>query len=150
MRVLIQRVTQARVEVAQQVVAEVDSGLLLFLGITADDDASDIDWLVRKIAQLRIFPDDEGVMNRSALEVQAQFLVISQFTLHASTRKGNRPSYIRAAGPDKAVPLYEQFVQALKDFSGAPVKTGVFGADMQVHLCNNGPVTIWIDSKNKE
>jgi D-tyrosyl-tRNA(Tyr) deacylase len=150
MRVLIQRVREARVEVDSQSTGAIGTGLLLFLGITTDDEASDIDWLVRKIVQLRIFPDEQGVMNRSALEAGGRFLVISQFTLHASTKKGNRPSYIRAAPPEQAIPLYEQFVQALEEASGTAVETGIFGADMQVHLLNDGPVTIWIDSKNRE
>lgn len=150
MRVLIQRVREARVEVDQQSTGAIGTGLLLFLGITTDDEASDIDWLVRKIVQLRIFPDEQGVMNRSALEAGGRFLVISQFTLHASTKKGNRPSYIRAAPPEQAIPLYEQFVQALQEASGTTVETGIFGADMQVHLLNDGPVSIWIDSKNRE
>ena len=126
------------------------TGLLILLGVEEVDTLEDIDWLVRKIANLRIFNDENGVMNRSVQEVGGALLVVSQFTLFASTRKGNRPSYIRAAKPDFSIPMYERFVEYLEEVSGIVVKTGVFGADMKVGLQNDGPVTILIDSKNKE
>lgn len=125
-------------------------GLLVLLGIEADDNQEDIDWLCRKLSQLRIFGDEAGLMNRSIQEVEGSFLVVSQFTLHASTKKGNRPSYIKAARPEVAIPLYEAFVQTLASVSGRPVGTGEFGADMKVSLLNDGPVTILIDTKQKE
>lgn len=125
-------------------------GLLVLLGIEADDNQEDIDWLCRKLSQLRIFGDEAGLMNRSIQEVEGSFLVVSQFTLHASTKKGNRPSYIKAARPEVAIPLYEAFVQNLASVSGRPVGTGEFGADMKVSLLNDGPVTILIDTKQKE
>lgn len=150
MRALIQRVTEASVEVAGKVVGKIEDGLLIFLGIEAADTAEDIDWLSKKVTNLRIFSDEEGKMNRSVTDIGGSFLVISQFTLHASTRKGNRPSYIRAAHPDVAIPLYEEFAKTLKQTSGLKVETGIFGAYMEVRLLNDGPVTIWMDSKNKE
>jgi len=124
--------------------------MVILLGIGHDDSESDIDWLVQKTVQLRIFPDDTGIMNRSILESGGDILLISQFTLHASTRKGNRPSYIAAARPEQAIPLYTTFIQKLTQSLGKSVTTGTFGADMQVELVNNGPVTIWMDSKAKE
>jgi D-tyrosyl-tRNA(Tyr) deacylase len=130
--------------------ATIDKGMLVLLGIEHDDNIGDIDWLVGKLTRLRIFADEEGVMNRSIQETGGSFLVVSQFTLHASTKKGNRPSYIRAANPDTAIPLYEKFVSALQKESGLIVKTGWFGANMQVSLENDGPVTIIIDTKNRE
>lgn len=145
---VIQRVSQAAVHIGGQQKAQIGSGLLILIGIEEADGAEDIDWLTRKIVNLRIFNDDQGVMNRSLLETGGELLVVSQFTLHASTKKGNRPSYIKAARPETAIPLYEQFIQSLRDQS-APVQTGEFGADMQVSLINDGPVTILVDTKNK-
>ncbi|QRX62656.1 D-tyrosyl-tRNA(Tyr) deacylase [Dysgonomonadaceae bacterium zrk40] len=150
MRVLIQRVSRAAVTIGGEIKSSIDNGLLLFVGIEEEDDDNDIEYLCRKIVQLRIFDDLNGVMNLSVSDVAGELLVVSQFTLHASTRKGNRPSYIRASKPEKAIPLYEKFCQALEQHSGRRVQTGEFGADMQVALNNNGPVTIWIDSKNRE
>lgn len=150
MRVLIQRVARASVTIAGEQVSAIGAGLLVLVGITHDDNDEDIAWLTKKIVQLRIFDDEAGVMNRDVREVGGEILVVSQFTLMAATRKGNRPSYIHAAGEAIAVPLYERFVAALSQALGRPVPTGRFGADMQVELVNNGPVTIWIDSHNKE
>lgn len=150
MRVLIQRVARASVTIAGEQVSAIGAGLLVLVGITHDDNDEDIAWLTKKIIQLRIFDDEAGVMNRDVREVGGEILVVSQFTLMAATRKGNRPSYIHAAGEAIAVPLYERFVAALSQALGRPVPTGRFGADMQVELVNNGPVTIWIDSHNKE
>ena len=150
MRVVIQRVKSASVTVDQQVVGQVGSGLLVFVGIEDADEPDDIQWLSGKITQLRIFADDQGVMNRSVLDSDGDILLVSQFTLHASTRKGNRPSYIRAARPEKAIPLYEQMISQLETDLGKPIATGSFGADMQVALVNDGPVTILIDSRNRE
>ena len=149
MRVVIQRVSSAAVTIGGEVRSKIGPGLLVLLGIGPDDGAEDIDWLVRKVAGLRIFGDDAGVMNRSVVEVGGEALVVSQFTLMASTKKGNRPSYIGAAGHELAIPLYESFCQALAEAIGRPVGTGEFGADMQVSLVNDGPVTICIDSKNR-
>ncbi len=150
MRVLIQRVSEAWVRIEGVEAARIGPGLLLFVGIETDDTEEDIPWLVKKVSQLRIFADEQGLMNRSVQDVAGELLVISQFTLHASTKKGNRPSYIRAARPEQAVPLYERFVEALRRESGRPVKTGRFGAHMEVGLVNDGPVTIWMDSRNRE
>ena len=150
MRVGIQRVSSASVSIGGRVRSAIGPGLLILLGIGHEDGPEDIDWLVRKTAALRIFADDEGVMNRSVLDVGGEALVVSQFTLMASTKKGNRPSYIGAAGHEKAIPLYEQFCTALSAAIGRPVGTGEFGADMQVALTNDGPVTICIDSRNRE
>ncbi len=150
MRLLIQRVTEAAVAIGGETKSSIGSGLLLLLGIEAEDGEEDIDFLCRKTVNLRIFDDANGVMNKSILETAGEILVVSQFTLHASTKKGNRPSYIRAAKPEIAVPLYHHFCHSLSASLGKPVQTGEFGADMQVHLVNNGPVTIWIDSKNRE
>lgn len=150
MRVLIQRVTEASVTIEGSVKSAIGPGLLVLVGIENEDAVEDIDWLCKKIIQLRIFSDGEGKMNLSVLDTQGQILVISQFTLHASTKKGNRPSYIKAARPEVAIPLYEQFVDRLSIALGQPVRTGEFGADMKVRLLNDGPVTIWIDSKNRE
>ncbi|HLT74934.1 MAG TPA: D-aminoacyl-tRNA deacylase [Ohtaekwangia sp.] len=146
---VIQRVSSASVTIDQAVHSQIGSGLLILLGIEDADGAEDIEWLANKIYNLRIFNDDNGVMNRSAGDEGAEFLVVSQFTLHASTKKGNRPSYIRAAKPDIAIPLYEAFVTALQKLSSTEVMTGKFGADMKVALVNDGPVTIIIDTKNK-
>jgi len=150
MRVVIQRTKEASVTIEGNVKSAIETGMLILLGIEPMDDLSDIEWLCKKITNLRIFPDDAGVMNRSVVDVKGSILVISQFTLFASTKKGNRPSYIRAAKPDIAIPLYETFVKNLKMVSGRPVGTGEFGADMKVSLINDGPVTILIDSKNRE
>ena len=149
MRVVIQRVSQASVVINDQIKGEISKGYMILLGIETEDSQEDIDWLVKKINGLRIFNDDEGKMNLTLADVGGVILVISQFTLHASTKKGNRPSYIKAARPEQAIPLYESFISALKA-SGNNVETGEFGADMKVSLTNDGPVTIVIDSKNKE
>lgn len=150
MRVVIQRVSQASVTIGKEVVSKIDQGFLILLGIEHEDNREDLEWLVKKIVALRIFSDAEGHMNLSIQEVNGSFIVVSQFTLHASTKKGNRPSFIRAARPEQAIPLYEQFVEQLKADSGLPVQTGSFGADMKVALINDGPVTILMDSKNRE
>lgn len=150
MRALIQLVSEASVRVDSGISGSIKDGFLILLGIEEADDQDDIDWLTKKITQLRIFPDAEGKMNQSILDIGGRMLVVSQFTLHASTKKGNRPSYIRAARPAQAIPLYESFVKKLELVSGTKVETGVFGAHMEVSLLNNGPVTIWIDTKNKE
>jgi D-aminoacyl-tRNA deacylase len=150
MRVVLQRVTSATVTVSEKIVAEIQKGLLVLVGIEAADTQEDIDWLVTKITQLRIFGDANGVMNLSVEEMNGDVLVVSQFTLHAATKKGNRPSYIKAARPEIAIPIYEKFVSSLETKLGKKVPTGVFGADMKVALLNDGPVTIIIDSKNKE
>ena len=149
MKVVIQRVLEASVVINNQTVADIKSGLLILLGIVNEDNTEDIDWLCNKIINLRIFPDENNVMNRSLLEAQGEIIVVSQFTLHASTKKGNRPGYIKAAKPDVAIPLYEEFVSRLQTTLGKPIQTGEFGADMKVYLVNDGPVTIIIDSKNK-
>lgn len=150
MRVVIQRVQHASVSINQQVKSAIGRGLLILLGIEEADTTDDIDWLVRKISQLRIFDDEAGVMNRSVMDVGGQALVVSQFTLMASYKKGNRPSYIRAAGHATAIPFYEAFCHRLSEAMGQPVGTGEFGADMKVELLNDGPVTICMDTKNKE
>lgn len=150
MRVVIQRVTEASVNIKGRIHASIGRGLLVFLGIEPGDGQEDADWICGKLAKMRVFPDLEGVMNRSIQEERGEFLVISQFTLHASTKKGNRPSYIKAAKPDHAVPLYEYVLDKLWMESNRPVKAGVFGADMKVSLVNDGPVTILMDSKRKE
>ena len=150
MRALIQRVSEASVTIDGEVHSQIATGLLILLGIATDYGEEDLDWLCKKIVNLRIFPDDQGVMNRSLLETGGELLVVSQFTLHASTKKGNRPSYIRAAKPEHAIPLYDAFCRELAKHSGRNVMTGEFGADMKVALVNDGPVTIWIDSQNKE
>lgn len=150
MRVLIQRVSRASVTIDNKLKSSVSAGLLILLGIENEDTQEDIDWLCAKIANLRIFDDENGIMNLSVMDVDGEILVVSQFTLHASVKKGNRPSYIKAAKPDISIPLYEKFCKTLSQLTGKPVQTGEFGADMKVELVNNGPVTIWIDSKNKE
>ena len=150
MRVVIQRTTHASVTINGQQKSAIGKGMLILVGIEDSDDTEDIDWLCRKIVNLRIFDDENGVMNRSILETKGDILVVSQFTLHASTKKGNRPSYIRAARPEISVPLYEQFCSALGLALGKPVETGDFGADRKVELLNDGPVTSCIDTKNKE
>lgn len=150
MRVLIQRVRQASVEIAGEEFSRIGRGLLILAGIEAADGEEDIEWLCRKCTSMRIFDDEEGVMNLDVTQVGGQIMVVSQFTLHASTRRGNRPSYVRAAPEAVSHPLYERFVERLEQVAGRHVATGVFGADMQVSLVNDGPVTIWIDSKNRE
>ncbi len=150
MRAVIQRVSSASVTIDGTVKSAIGPGLLVLLGVGHEDGQEDLDWLVKKIAGLRIFNDEEGVMNRSVVDVNGEALVVSQFTLMASTKKGNRPSYIGAAGHEKAIPMYEAFCAALSTAIGKPVGTGEFGADMKVALVNDGPVTICIDTKNKE
>lgn len=150
MRVIIQRVSEASVKVDGQVRAEVGPGLLVFAGIEDTDTEEDIAWLSAKIVNIRIFNDEQGVMNLSVKETGGNILLVSQFTLHAATKKGNRPSYIRASKPDVAIPMYEKMIAALEAEMGHPIQTGVFGADMKVGLLNDGPVTIYIDSKQKE
>jgi D-tyrosyl-tRNA(Tyr) deacylase len=150
MRVIIQRVIEASVTIEGQVVASINNGLLILLGIVDEDNQEDVQWLSSKIANLRIFGDDNGVMNKSVIDTQGDVIVVSQFTLHASTKKGNRPSYIKAAKPPIAIPFYEAFVKQLELDLSKKVQTGKFGAEMKVALINDGPVTIIIDSKNKE
>ena len=150
MRVVIQRVSKATVTIDKIEVANIKKGILILLGIVNEDSEEDINWLVRKIANLRIFNDENGVMNTSLLDINGDAIVVSQFTLQASTKKGNRPSYIKAAKPAIAIPLYEKFVQTLESELNKKIQTGRFGADMKVELLNDGPVTIIIDSKNKE
>ena len=150
MRTVIQRVKRASVSIDGKTVSAIGQGLLLLLGIEAADSEEDIQWLCRKILGLRIFDDEDGVMNRSIMDVGGDAIVVSQFTLHASYKKGNRPSWIRAAGHEHAVPMYERFVEVLSNGLGKPVGTGIFGAEMQVELINDGPVTICMDTKNKE
>lgn len=150
MKVVIQRVLKASVTIEGNMVASISNGLLILLGIVDNDTIEDIDWLTNKIANLRIFADVNDVMNKSVIEVNGDIIAVSQFTLHASTKKGNRPSYIKAAKPDIAIPLYESFVKQLENVLEKNVQTGEFGADMKVELINDGPVTIVIDSKNKE
>ena len=147
---VIQRVSESSVKIQGKIKAEIGLGLMVLLGIEDADTQEDIDWLSKKIVNLRIFPDDNEVMNHSLLDVNGEILLISQFTLHASTKKGNRPSYIKAAKPDFAIPMYEKMIQALETELGKPIGTGVFGADMKVSLVNDGPVTILIDSKDKK
>lgn len=150
MRLLIQRVSSASVTIGAEIRSQIGKGLLILVGIGHDDTSEDIEWLVSKVAALRIFDDPQGVMNLDIRQIDGQALVVSQFTLHASTRKGNRPSYIKSAGEAVARPLYEEFVCTLEKALGKSVGTGEFGAEMQVALINDGPVTIWIDSKNRE
>ena len=149
MRVVIQRVLEAAVSVDEKNIAEIKNGLLILLGIEQEDLKEDADWLCKKISDLRIFDDADGVLNLSVKEIKGEAIVVSQFTLHASTKKGNRPSYIKAAKPDVAIPLYEYFVAALEKEMNAKIQTGKFGADMKVSLINDGPVTIIIDTKNR-
>ena len=150
MRVVIQKVTQSSVSIENQIVASIDKGLLVLVGIEDTDTNDDIVWLSAKIVNLRVFDDDNGVMNLSVKELEGEVLIVSQFTLHASTKKGNRPSYIKAARPEVAIPIYEAFIKQIESLLGKRVPTGQFGAMMQVSLCNDGPVTILIDTKNKE
>ena len=150
MRVLIQRVKEASVTVDNEVISLIDKGLLVFVGITDDDTRDDILWLTKKIANIRLFDDENGVMNLSVIDAGGDILAVSQFTLMASTKKGNRPSYIKAAKPEISIPLYEEFCTEMELAVNKPIKCGVFGADMKVRLLNDGPVTIFIDSKNRE
>ena len=150
MRTVIQRVTKAGVRIDNVITGEIGSGLMVLIGIEDADTIEDIDWLCNKIVQLRIFDDENGVMSKSVFETGGEILVVSQFTLHAKTKKGNRPSYIKAAPPEIAIPLYNKFIAILSHLLGKEVKTGKFGAMMQVELINDGPVTIFIDTKNRE
>lgn len=150
MRVLLQRVSQASVTINNELKSEIKNGLLLLLGIEENDSKEDIDWLVKKVTNMRIFPDEEGKMNFSIQNIEGEILVVSQFTLCVSTKKGNRPSFIKSAKPDVAIPLYKEFIKQLSLNLNKEIKTGEFGADMKVNLTNDGPVTIWLDSKNKE
>ena len=150
MKTVIQRVSAAAVEINHKIIAEIQQGLLVLIGIEDADNQEDIDWLVTKIVNLRIFPDKNDVMNLSVKDIDGEIIVVSQFTLHASTKKGNRPSYIKASKPEIAIPIYENFVQKLRFEFVKKVQTGIFGADMKVTLINDGPVTIVIDSKNRE
>ncbi|MCL3780202.1 D-tyrosyl-tRNA(Tyr) deacylase [Prolixibacteraceae bacterium JC049] len=149
MRIVIQRVSEASVTINNQVKSSINQGLMILLGIEEVDTQEDIEWLCKKTVNLRIFADEEGVMNRSVLDIDGELLVVSQFTLHANTKKGNRPSYIRAAKPDFSIPMYEKFVAHLEQIAQKEVKTGEFGTNMQVALINDGPVTIIMDSKDK-
>lgn len=150
MRIVIQKVTHASVTVDGKIKSEIKKGLLVFVGIEDRDKDDDIDWLANKIVNIRIFEDENGVMNKSVIDMDGEILVVSQFTLHALTKKGNRPSYIKASKPDFAIPMYEKFCKKVSENLGKEVKTGIFGADMKVELLNDGPTTIWIDSQNRE
>jgi D-tyrosyl-tRNA(Tyr) deacylase len=150
MRAVVQRVRKASVSVGEKNIASIGKGLTVFVGIEEADTREDLEWLVNKIIQLRIFNDSNGIMNLSVLETGGEILVVSQFTLHAKTKKGNRPSYIKAAPPEKAIPVYNEFINHLTELLGKPVRTGEFGAMMLVEIHNDGPVTIIIDTKNKE
>lgn len=150
MKVVIQRVSSASVTIEDQIKGYIQTGLLLLIGIETADSDEDINWVTQKIVHLRIFPDEAGVMNKSILTIDGDILVVSQFTLHASTKKGNRPSYIKAARPETAIPLYKKFLEQMRNELGKPIQSGIFGADMKVALVNDGPVTILIDTKNKE
>ncbi len=150
MRAVIQRVSEASVTVEEKITGKIDVGLLIFIGIESSDEAEDIVWLSHKIVNLRIFNDDNGMMNKSVQEINGSILLVSQFTLHASYKKGNRPSYIGAAKPEVAISLYEQMIQQLEKVLSKPIQTGKFGADMKVKLLNDGPVTILMDTKKKE
>lgn len=149
MRLVIQRVSEASVKIDGQIKSAIEAGLLVLVGIEEADGQEDITWLAGKLVNLRIFPDENGVMNRSLLDTGGEVLLISQFTLHASTKKGNRPSYIKAARPEIAIPLYQSCITEIEGLLGKKIGTGEFGADMKVSLINDGPVTIWIDSKNR-
>ncbi|MEM7549166.1 MAG: D-aminoacyl-tRNA deacylase [Bacteroidota bacterium] len=150
MRVVIQRVKEASVEINQKINGKIGVGLLIFVGIENEDTSEDIEWISGKVLNLRIFNDEEGVMNKSLLDISGELLLISQFTLHASTKKGNRPSYLKAAKPDVAIPLYEALIREMESILERSIQTGEFGADMKVNLLNDGPVTILMDTKNKE
>ena len=150
MKAVIQRVSSASVEIENKIVAQINQGLLILIGIEDSDNQEDINWLTTKIANLRIFADENEVMNLSVKDINGEIIVVSQFTLHAATKKGNRPSYLKAAKPEIAIPLYENFVSQMENEVGKKIHTGQFGADMKVALVNDGPVTIIIDTKNKE
>lgn len=150
MRAVIQRVNGCFVQIGNDVKSNIGKGLLVLLGIESDDGMDDIEYLCKKISNLRVFNDKKGVMNISIKDIQGEIMVVSQFTLHASTKKGNRPSYIKAANPETAVPLYEKFIERIQEESDTEIQTGVFGADMKISLINDGPVTIIIDTKNRE
>jgi D-tyrosyl-tRNA(Tyr) deacylase len=150
MRIVIQRVTEASVEIEGKIASKIEKGLLVLLGIENDDERLDADYLIQKLINLRIFSDEDGKMNLTLSDIEGELLVVSQFTLHASTKKGNRPSYIRAARPEFAIPLYDYFIEQTEQQIQKEVKTGEFGADMQVRLTNDGPVTILIDSRNRD
>lgn len=150
MRVVIQRVLKSELVIEKIIYSSIENGLLIFVGIENIDNVEDAEWLCNKIINLRVFNDENGVMNKSVLEIGGEVLIVSQFTLHASTKKSNRPSYIRAAKPEVAIPLYEKFISLFKVSLNDKVKTGMFGADMKISLINDGPVTIFIDTKNKE
>ncbi|MDE6862385.1 MAG: D-tyrosyl-tRNA(Tyr) deacylase [Alistipes sp.] len=150
MRLLIQRVTQARCDIGGRTHSAIESGLLVLVGVESSDNDEDIEWLARKLLSLRIFDDENGVMNRSVTDIGGRVMIVSQFTLMASTRRGNRPSWFRAAPEDVSRPMYERFAARVEELSGQEVATGCFGADMQISLTNDGPVTIWIDSHNRE
>jgi len=149
MNVVLQRVSKASVTVDEKIISEIQNGIVILLGITNDDTIDDIQWLTKKIANLRIFDDENNVMNKSLIDVHGDAIVVSQFTLLASTKKGNRPSYIKAAKPDFAIPIYEKFIQELESLLSKKIGKGIFGADMKIELTNDGPVTIIIDTKNK-
>lgn len=150
MRIIIQKVTKASVRVEDKIISSIEKGLLVLVGIEDADTDEDIDWLIKKLLQLRIFNDKNGVMNLSVQDIDGEVLIVSQFTLHANTKKGNRPSYIRASKPDFAVPMYEKFIQKTEEMLGKKVGAGIFGAMMEISLINDGPVTIIIDSKQKD
>ncbi len=150
MRLLIQRVTEAKCRIAGEVHSQIGCGLVVLVGVGHDETAEDLEWLAKKLVQLRIFDDEAGVMNRSVQDIEGDVMIVSQFTLHALTKKGNRPSWIKAAPEAVSKPLYEQFVAMVEESLGRSVATGSFGADMKIELTNDGPVTIWIDSKNRE
>jgi len=150
MRAVIQRVTQASCTVDGEITGKIDTGFLVLLGIEDADTGDDLQWLAQKICGLRVFGDENGLMNKALADVDGNILLISQFTLFAQTKKGNRPSFIRAAKPDKAIPIYEQMIEILKTITGKKIATGIFGADMKISLVNDGPVTIIIDTKNRE
>jgi D-tyrosyl-tRNA(Tyr) deacylase len=150
MRIVIQRVLNASVSIDNKLCSDINQGLMILVGVAEGDTEQDMEWLAAKAANMRIFDDENGVMNRSVIDVEGEVLAVSQFTLNASTKKGNRPSYIHVAGHDVAIPLYEKFCERMQELVGREVKRGVFGADMQVSLVNDGPVTICIDTKNKE
>lgn len=150
MKILIQRVKRASVTVEKELISLINNGLLVFVGIGEEDNDEDIQWLSKKIANIRLFDDENGVMNKSVIDIDGEVLAVSQFTLMASTKKGNRPSYIKAARPEISIPLYEKFCEEVELAINKPIKRGVFGADMKVDLLNDGPVTIFIDSKNRE
>lgn len=150
MRLLIQRVTEAKCRIAGEVHSQIGCGLVVLVGVGHDETAEDLEWLTKKLVQLRIFDDEAGVMNRSVQDIEGDVMIVSQFTLHALTKKGNRPSWIKAAPEAVSKPLYEQFVAMVEASLGRSVATGSFGADMKIELTNDGPVTIWIDSKNRE